>query len=314
MGENTGISWTDSTFNPWVGCTKVSPGCQFCYAEALNKRFGKDVWGLGKSRERTTAANWRKPILWNKQAAAAGVRRKVFCASMADWLDPEVPAEWLADLLVLIAATPMLDWQLLTKRPELWRERMAAVIAHGDAKTSRWADKPAAVAAGAWLTGVRIPPNVWVGTTVEDQKRANERIPALLAIPARVRFLSCEPLLEAVDLFACDRPANGGAVICDYSPTNTALGDLDWIIVGGESGPNARPFDLAWARRIVQDCKAAGVAVFVKQMGDKPQIIDEPCYDPLCSCGTNRLQFKAHHGADPAEWPEDLRVQEFPNG
>lgn len=292
MGDITGISWTDSTFNPWVGCTKVSPGCQFCYAEALNKRFGKDVWGTGKARERTTAANWRKPILWNKQAAAAGVRRKVFCASMADWLDPEVPISWLADLLSLINATPMLDWQLLTKRPELWHERLTAVAT--EVGTSPYADSNPEFLAQDWLAG-NAPANVWIGTTVEDQKRADERVPALLAIPARVRFLSCEPLLEAVDLQA----QLGGAQESRGVPNGWH--GIDWIIIGGESGPNARPFDLAWARSIVKQCKEAGVAVWVKQMGDKP--IDRA-----------GVRFAAHHGADPSEWPEDLRVQEFPNG
>lgn len=368
MGEKTGIAWTDYTFNPWTGCAKVSPGCANCYAEGLAERFPGSFggWGVGQPRKRTSAGNWRQPLKWNKIAAQAGVRRKVFCASLGDWLDPEVPVEWLADLLALICATPSLDWQLLTKRPELWMDRMELAYAYIAAHCTRYTFKVQQQVA-QWMRGNPLP-NVWIGCTVEDQRRADERIPALLAIPARVRFLSMEPLLEAVDLgswlgdydchacncrfwsdglssldvtsvgFRCDEDCrvgdgscNCGVEICPHCQTDNGDGNSDatvglrsesdeeyhptgiqWVIVGGESGPSARPFNLHWARSIVRQCKYAGVSVFVKQMGDKPQIIDKPCYDPLCNCGTALLQFKAHHGADPAEWPEDLRVQEFP--
>lgn len=360
MGETTAISWTNSTFNPWVGCTKVSPGCTNCYAEVLNRRFGKDVWGTGKPRQRTTPANWAKLLAWNKAAAASGKRHLVFCASMADWLDPEVPVEWLADLLALIAATPALTWQLLTKRPELWLERMEAVaVLQMTTDTLR----SAVTLASEWWEG-NPPANVWIGTTVEDQRRADERIPALLSIPARVRFLSCEPLLEEVDLgswlgdydchsclrrywgdegnriglkavgFRCDEDCtitdgtcNCGVEVCPHCHVDNGDGNsnatvgprsesdeeyhptgIHWVIVGGESGTKARPFSLDWARSIVQQCKAAGVAVFVKQMGDDPRDFGEMGNDD-CEA---RLQFTAHHGADPREWPEDLRVQEFP--
>ena len=308
MGETTGISWTDATFNPWEGCAKVSPGCTNCYAETRNKRFGGDNWGVGKPRRRTSEANWRQPLKWNREAGRLlsgeltadpdKVRRpRVFCASLADWLDPEVPVQWLADLLALIGATPNLDWQLLTKRPELWRERMQAVVAHGDAKTSRWSDKPAAVAAGMWLAGIRIPPNVWIGCTVEDQRRADERIHDLMAIPAMVQFLSMEPLLEAVQI---------------PLPFLYYKGAIQWVIVGGESGHHARPFNLGWARGIVKQCKAAGVDVFVKQMGDAPLAYLDKTGAPDDGGDIAPLIFRAHHGADPSEWPEDLRVQEFP--
>lgn len=309
MGEKTGIAWTDSTFNPWIGCTMVSPACANCYAEQSKPTKQHGVrWGPGQPRHRTGPETWRKPLRWNREAEASGVRRKVFCLSLGDWLDPEIPVEWLSDLLELIGETPWLDWQLLTKRPECWKERMEAVVAHGDSKTSRWADKPAAVAAGTWLSGIRIPPNVWVGCTVEDQQRANERIPLLLRIPALVRFLSMEPLLEGINLFQASRPGDG-TYIAEFSARNTALGDLNWVIVGGESGDKARPFNLGWARDIMRQCEAAGVAVFIKQMGDLP-------INPLSmSAGGEGLRlpaYKAHNGADPAEWPEDLRVRQFP--
>lgn len=271
---------------------------------------------FGASAKRTSLANWRKPLAWDRAAAAAGERHRVFCASLADWLDdPEVPAEWLADLLALTAATPNLDWLLLTKRPELWRERMEeAVIAIAAPLTEEQACLHPPIhglMAQDWLAGTP-PPNVWIGTTAEDQRRADERIPALLSIPARVRFLSMEPLIEAVDLFRARRPVvPGTATICDFSARNTALGALDWVIVGGESGPRARSFDIAWARSIVSQCLEAGVAAFVKQLGARPVELryatDFSRERSLCP-----LRLRDSHGGDHAEWPADLRVREFP--
>ena len=211
MAQQTEIAWCDSTFNPWIGCTKVSPGCAHCYAERdfdLRKHMAK--WGAGQPRHRTSEAYWKQPLKWDRDQAElvrcanlAGEhpprRPRVFCASLADWLDDEVPVEWLADLLDLIRRTPSLDWLLLTKRPHLWQKRINAAkvsIGRGPrietaAMLNNWA--------GFFGTG-EPPANVWIGTTVEDQVRADERIPALLSIPARVRFLSCEPLLGPVQL------------------------------------------------------------------------------------------------------------------
>lgn len=209
MGENSKISWCHHTLNPWIGCQKVSPGCTHCYAEALDKRTGGAHWGVGSERRRTSEANWRTPLRWDRLAKLAGTRHRVFCASMADWLDGippspddhwlmphrpgDIPARWLADLLALIEATPNLDWLLLTKRPEAWHDRLCAAWNIDSEKF------PSGNLAYRWLHG-EAPANVWVGTTVEDQARAAERVPALMRIPARVRFLSCEPLLEVVDL------------------------------------------------------------------------------------------------------------------
>ncbi len=169
MAENSNIEWTDHTFNPWIGCTKVSPGCANCYAETLNNRMKWAEWGKGGKRKRTSVANWRKPHQWN--ASANGLRPRVFCASLADWLDDEVPEEWRLDLLQLIEDTPNLDWLLLTKRIE---------------RLQGW--------------GEMLPRNVWLGTSAEDQLRWDERVPILMSIPATVHFVSAEPLIGPIHM------------------------------------------------------------------------------------------------------------------
>lgn len=301
MGTSTKIAWCDHTFNPWWGCTKVSPGCAHCYAEALDARYGGAHWGVGQPRRRTSDANWRLPLRWQR-AAHPGTRPRVFCASMADWLDPEVPVDWLADLLDLIDATPHLRWMLLTKRPGRWQERMAKVRR----------DFPFAFGAGwvaaEWLAGSP-PANVAVGATVEDQRRAEERIPALLAIPARRRFLSCEPLLSPVDLRHPDDDEIDVGSGVDGS-------GIHQVIIGGESGPDARPFDVLWAEGIIDQCQNAGVPVWVKQLGSRPLLGDvgDPHGWPT-SAGpvdweTGAIRLRDRAGADPSEWPEHLRVQE----
>lgn len=301
MGK-TKIAWADYTFNGWVGCTKVSPGCQHCYAESYDKRVGgvpksggQLRWGVGAPRTKTSEAYWRQPLRWAKEATAAGVRPRVFCSSLADWLDPEVPDSWRLELLDLIARTPELDWLLLSKRPEQWRGALGRAI-------DVWPTTPGGAAgevlAQAWLDG-KPPRNVWLGVTVEDQFRADVRIPLLLETPAAVRFLSCEPLLEPVDLSAfMGGPYVGlpGDVVHDHYNAG-----IDWSIIGGESGPKARPFNIAWARDLVRQGRAGGAQVFVKQLGANffmsPRV---------------RVPLKARAGEDPAEWPEDLRVREFP--
>lgn len=337
MGADSKIQWTDHTFNPWIGCTKVSPGCTNCYAEAYDKRVGGGSfteefdgnpgvvvqrykrlrWGKGAPRTRTSEANWRKPLKWNREAEAAGVRRRVFCASLADVFDPEVPDQWRFDLFDLIRKTPQLDWLLLTKRPEhtrpmIWAARdIAPPVFASEAGTTanmlhRWAnDAP--------------PPNVWLGVTVENQEQAEKRIPLLLAQKATVRFLSMEPLLGPVDLKhlpwrrcrACGGALNAEG--CGPGHEQAHVG-IDWAIIGGESGPKARPFDVAWARSLVKQCRAAGVAPFVKQLGAHPceefngsgQSYHHTHGDLLCK------KLRDSHGGDPSEWPADLRVREFP--
>ena len=324
MGEKTGIAWCSHTFNPWMGCTKVSPGCANCYAEKSPAVTFKGIgWGPGAPRVRTVESYWRQPLKWNRAAERDGVRRRVFCASLADWLDDAVPAQWLADLLGLIYATPHLDWLLLSKRPETWRQRLLAA-AECFASTAI----PGPIVARQWLAG-QAPANVWIGTTVEDDER-KRRAFELSRIPARIRFLSMEPLLAL--------------------PGQLDLRGIDWVIVGGESGPRARPFNVAWARTIIEWCRAIGAVPFVKQMGAVPLARDylPPMNsdDALETLGmapvsradvrsdgpmrewpdgthfgnrTGKLELngrvalmKDGHGADPLEWPEDLRVQEFP--
>ena len=244
MAENSKIEWTDHTFNPWVGCQKISAGCLRCYADAQDRRFGPSHWGPGQERKMMSAAYWRQPLRWNAEAAAAGIRRKVFCASMADVFE-RLPADHPSagdqeaareKLWALIHMTPKLDWLLLTKRPE----NIVAMV------PSRWLHKG-------------FPANVWVGTSVEDQAAADTRIPDLLQVPAWVRFLSCEPLLGPVDL------TSWLGFHCSDVPDDSKI---HWVIAGGESGHGARPMHPDWARALRDQCQAAGVPFFFKQWGN----------------------------------------------
>ena len=223
MAENSKIEWTDSTFNPWVGCRKVSPACDHCYAEGWAKRSGMVEWG--GPRRRTSENNWNNPRRWNRKAAAFQEqnkrRQRVFCASLADVFDSEVPNEWRTDLWHLVRDTPMLDWLFLTKRPKL----IAAYLP-------------------ADLQG---KPNVWLGTTVENEKMFRARVPFLKRVPAAVRFLSVEPLLEDIPVRA------------------PWLDGIDWVLVGGESGLGYRNIKPEWARHWRDTALEAGVAFHFKQ-------------------------------------------------
>jgi len=262
MGEVTKISWTDSSFNPWIGCTKVGPGCDNCYAEALmDKRFGRVAWGPGQTRQRTSAANWQQPLLWEKEheafALMHGRRRRVFCASLSDVFDNEVPEHWRWDLFRLIGATPHLDWLLLTKRigNVLHMLNSAASAVDNDfVGSATWAREP-------W-------PNVWIGATVVNQAEADRDIPKLLQIPAAVRFLSIEPMLGPINLTEIPLQlvrVHDGKRVSGY--TTPLDGGIDWVIVGGESGANARPMQREWAESLRDQCAAAGVPFFFKQWG-----------------------------------------------
>jgi protein gp37 len=302
--ENSKIEWTHHTFNPWIGCAKVSPGCAHCYAETLmDTRYGRVKWGKGQPRSQTSAANWKKPRQWNRQAEIsnsgwrAGIslgntekelldrgfikphRPRVFCASLADWLDDEVPIEWLADLMRLIHETPNLDWLLLTKRPQNFSSRIHAAIMEA-ACGSLDADNMMS----EWEDGTP-PANVWVGTTVEDQQRADERIPLLFDIPAVVRFLSCEPLLEDIDLSAFMGEC---CTICDTIQRYNF--GIDWIICGGESGPGARPMEPMWARSLRNESQTGGAAFFFKQWGGNKstgRILDGRTWDEIPPVNVN---------------------------
>lgn len=262
-----------------MGCAKVSAGCKNCYAESLvSGRMKLPVWGEKAERRLTSEGNWRLPYAWNRKAKLAGERHRVFCSSLADVFEPRPDLDpHRLRLARLIEETPSLDWLLLTKRPEAMEEL---------GRRMGWS--------GDW------PANVWAGTTVEDQDAADKRIPKLFSVPARIRFLSVEPMLEPIDLknvaptsvFHCDA-LSGQA----FYPISNQWKRVDWIIVGGESGPGARFFACDWARWIRNDCQKAGVPFFFKQTG---------------SVWAKQMGFADKKGGDPAEWPEDLRIQEFP--
>lgn len=222
MGENSKIEWTDHTFNPWWGCTKISPGCDLCYAKVHSTRYGFNVWGHGQERRVFGDQHWDQPRKWDRRAQRDSVRRRVFCASMADVFDAEAPATELPKLWALIRETPALDWQLLTKRPN----RIHRVL------------PPDLVGA----------PNVWLGTSVENSEYV-WRVPELVKVPAVVHFLSVEPLLGPI--------------------ANLPLDDIEWVIVGGESGSGYRPMKAEWVQEIRDRCVSAGVAFFFKQWGGR---------------------------------------------
>jgi protein gp37 len=225
VSKNSRIEWTDHTFNPWWGCVKVSPACKHCYAEAWAKRVGAKVWGGRAPRRFFSEKHWAEPLRWNEEAKAAGQRHRVFCASMADVFEDRRELDpWRLKLGALIMKTPSLDWLLLTKRPD----RASDLAPWGS----------------AW------PSNVWLGATVENQTWAARRLPELIAVPAKVRFLSCEPLLSRLDLSAWLSP------------------HIHWVIAGGESGPKARPSDPAWFRELRDQCIIAGVPFHFKQWGN----------------------------------------------
>lgn len=247
MAEETKIAWAHSTFNPWIGCTKISAACDHCYAEAFaTQRLGA-TWGPHAERRRTAMSTWKQPYRWNAKAAINGEHHRVFCASLADVFDNQVPSEWRDDLWEVIRATRRLTWMLLTKRPSNILKMLP----------DDW--------------GAVGYPNVWLGTTVENQAEADRRIAELLRAPAACHFLSMEPLLEPVWL------------------AQNHLAQLKWVIVGGESGPGARPMEAAWARSLKSQCERARVAFFMKQMGG----------------------VRDKRG-DLEQLPEDLRIRQFP--
>lgn len=288
MGEKTGIAWTNSTLNVWIGCHKVSPGCAHCYAEAstpvrVRRAQGLEVWGPKAARAETKGweANLRR---WNREALASGKRHLVFAQSLSDTFEEYnggrvflADGSIATDLPILrarffaaIERCPALTFQLLTKRPE---------------NVTRMVPP-------SWLSAW--PAHVWIGCTVEDQERADERIPYLLRVPAPVCFLSVEPQIEAVEI----RYAFGQYI--DTHGNWRAGTGVSWVICGGESGPKARPFDLAWARSLRDQCRAAGVALFLKQLGARP-------WDDgnLLRGGDDGINDS--HGTDESEWPADLR-------
>jgi protein gp37 len=341
VSANTSIQWTDRTWNPVRGCSIVSPGCVHCYAMKQAHRFsgpGKPYEGLTKLSARsgpqwtgkvvTVESALLEPLSWRKP-------QRVFVNSMSDLFHEDVPDYFISEVFATMALAPRHTFQILTKRADRMR---------------RWFECPGRVADVAVAIFKRYPnlrdaeresrsrvkdwplPNVWLGVSVEDQQRADERIPLLLQTPAAVRFISAEPLLGPLNLGALPRPAHFHSQPVGWE---TYLADrLHWVIVGGESGPGARPFDLAWARSIVQQCKAAGVACFVKQLGshvitrnddgwegDTPRSwpMDTEYDEDLSGYRDGyqgapvRVRLKDRKGGAMSEWPVDLRVREFPS-
>lgn len=286
MGKVTGIAWCDHTWNGWIGCQKVSPGCTYCYAEReafvrRERSHGRELWGPQGERHKTSAEYWFQPVTWNREAwvqhecgwrgnSAAikafdgcpqcfgkvgffPTRQRVFCMSLGDALEdrPEL-IPWRTDLFNLITITPNLDWLILTKRIEL----------AGDLLPVSWFD-------GKW------PKNVWMGVSVENQQYADFRIPELMKMPAPVRFISAEPLLGPVDI----------------TLGREATEVPSWVIVGGESGSKYRPFQAEWARAILDQCRSVTppIPFFMKQLGGHPDKRD-----------------------NVEDFPEDLRIREWP--
>lgn len=312
MGKNSGIEWTEHTFNPWWGCDKVSPACKNCYAEAFAYRIGFNgrprvaapgsrpkpslplLWGPSGQRRFFGDDHWAEPLRWQAEAQAAGQRARVFCASMADVAeDRRELASPRQRLGQLILATDALDWLLLTKRQdniegmrrELWPGR-----------PDRW-----------W------PSNVWMGVTAEDDEHAQLRIPRLLECGAHTLFVSYEPALGLIHW----RPE----WLRERSEWSDLQDRLDWIIVGGESGHGARDFNLVCARRTIDACRGTDVSVFVKQLGAKPmEIVDSRGPDGRGTIATQHLRILDErgnhdgHGKNRAYWPHDVDVRQVPHG
>lgn len=270
MSDNSGIEWTEATWNPLAGCSAVSPGCTHCYAATMARRLAamgqKKYIGVAERRGNVDVFTGKinldplgvqLPLKWKKP-------RRVFVNSMSDLFHESVPDEFIGSVVDTMAIAVRHTFQVLTKRPE----RMAELL-------PRLADRHTARNGDGWPLS-----NVWWGTSVEDRPR-KDRIDELRDVPAAIRFLSLEPLLE--DLGELD------------------LRGIHWVIVGGESGPGARPFNWMWADSIIKQCKAADVPVFMKQYGS----------NPIGGMG-ERIPFKDKKGGDMSEWPESLRVREFP--
>jgi len=282
MAANTSIEWAHHTMNPWRGCAKVSAG----YAEnaapvRIARSKGLETWGAGAAREIASESMWRQPLLWDRKAKEAGERHRVFCASLADVFEdyqgPSAEAVKAARLRLwaLIEATPHLDWLLLTKRPQ----NVMGMIPD------------------SWRA--EMPRNVWMGCTVENQEAAEERMLWLFNIPAKVRFVSQEPQVGPIDWNRIEFNRSVKSLVSVYYNALSS-GRLNWIIVGGESGSNARPFAVSWARKTVAQCKAAGVPVFVKQLGANPWLDGVPYH------------IASKKGGLMSELPPDLALREVP--
>ncbi|MCA3003747.1 MAG: phage Gp37/Gp68 family protein [Phycisphaerales bacterium] len=353
------IEWTDKTWNPVIGCTPVSPGCLNCYAATMARRL--EAMGVKEYQPRLSDTEFdaadnaetiriaevrggravftgevrtlpdrlAEPLKWRKPA-------RVFVNSMSDLFHESVPLAFQVKVFATMAVANWHTFQVLTKRPDAMARVTNApafwlAVAAQAYKISEDGNAGLTPAQASQLaSGKGLPlPNVWLGTSVEDQHAADERIPHLLRCAAAVRFLSCEPLLGAVDLrdHLMGVDANhGNCVVCGNTIGCTCDGDgamIDWVIVGGESGPQARPCDVAWILGIVRQCREAGVPCFVKQLGAKPVFepfhANQPSrvgvwFEPTGGDDCDTRLIRDRKGADSAEWPEDLRVRQWPKG
>lgn len=312
-----GISWTDETWNPIRGCSRVSEGCRNCYAEKVAGRFsgpGLAYEGLVTIGEK--GSRWNGTVLLVHEHLGDPLRwkrpRRVFVNSMSDLFHESLPFETIAAVFGVMAAAPQHTFQVLTKRPARMREWFqwveAKVIDGGDAEVrlcigaaDRLIDRSKHVAYPSWPL-----PNVWLGVSVEDQATANERIPLLLECPAAVRWVSYEPALGPVDFEGLSLDDGSGLSAFRTGDLDDEDG-LDWIVVGGESGPGARPFDLAWARSVISQCSEAGIPCFVKQLGARPLT-----QHPMEPGALLVVSLADRKGGDTSEWSEDLCVRQWP--
>ena len=313
----TKIQWTDRTWNPVTGCTRVSEGCRNCYAERLSAtRLRKHPRYANLAVMQPGGPRWtnevrthydvlRHPLSWRKPA-------KVFVCDMSDLFHETVPFEFIDQVFAVMALCPHLTFQVLTKRPE----RLEMYI-HSNRPSAQLIEDCVQHLQPEGIIRRWPLPNVWLGTSIEDQKTADARIPHLRRCPAAVRFLSAEPLLGPIDL----QSSRAFGAADGHDVRQTGGGSVDWVIVGGESGPAAKPTDIAHIRGIVQQCQAAGVACFVKQVGARPIlkcIADTGSDWPVGVRFSHGVQGRSvmladQKGGDPAEWPKDLRIRDFPN-
>lgn len=339
MSAGTSIEWTDTTWNPVRGCSRVSEGCRNCYAERQAARFsgpGEPFHGFARMRRggddldariddlangkgrQPTGPRWTgkvelvpdklsEPLRWRKP-------RRVFVNSMSDLFHESLPDEAIDRVFAIMLAARWHTFQVLTKRPERmrdWISRPMSVDRYVAMIEAVGTYAPLILMEDTTMTiegGAKLLSNVWLGVSVEDQATADERIPVLLDTPAALRFVSAEPLLGPID-FRRIRNTSPPAPGC---PSGRPSAGVNWIIVGGESGPGARPCDVSWVRSIVEQCKGAGVACFVKQLGSRPYLRRPPSGAPDDDGDVYELRLKNRKGGDPSEWPADLCVREFP--
>lgn len=329
MADHSKIEWTDASWNPIrarnpvtgkVGwhCEHATTGCENCYSEGFNKRLGtglpfkpghrKDIEIFLDGQMLTQPLRWKKP-------------RKIFVCSMSDLFADFVTDEWIDKVFAVMALSPQHTFQVLTKRAERMREYVSdpAVRNRIELEAEKIRLSVGLPVSPHWCFAWPLP-NVWLGVSCERQQEADERILHLLQTPAAVRFISAEPLLGPIDLTSVRHSLASDS----YMTASVLQGDdgfglnarrerIDWVIVGGESGPAARPFNIAWARSIVIECAQAGVRCFVKQLGSQPYY---ESFDPNCTSQDTGRRVKLiprdRKGGDPAEWPQDLRVRQFP--